>query len=126
MSEPINKQVGLSYTADDEELYIEVVQEYLADVPDKIKQISAYEKTDMENYTIMVHALKSASRTIGAEQLADTAYQCELAGKDRNQSRIEELTPVLMKELEEVVSYLQQNVTGEKTAEAGDTAESSA
>ena len=40
-----------------------------------------YDSADWENYAIKVHALKSTSLTIGAEDLSAQAKELELAGK---------------------------------------------
>ncbi|MCI8959317.1 MAG: Hpt domain-containing protein [Lachnospiraceae bacterium] len=50
----------------------------------KAEIISLYESANWNDYTVKVHALKSTSLTIGAEQLAERARLLEQAGKKGN------------------------------------------
>ncbi|MBE7003162.1 MAG: DegV family EDD domain-containing protein [Ruminococcaceae bacterium] len=52
---------------------------------------------DLQNYTIKVHALKSAARTIGALELSERAKAMEDAGKAGDTVSIDEKTPELLK-----------------------------
>jgi signal transduction histidine kinase/CheY-like chemotaxis protein/HPt (histidine-containing phosphotransfer) domain-containing protein len=67
-----------------EQLYWTVLKDYYR-VIDKKKELirSFYEKQDWKNYTIEVHALKSASRQIGAKALGDLAAKLEKAANDK-------------------------------------------
>jgi CheY-like chemotaxis protein len=67
-----------------EQLYWTVLKDYYR-VIDKKKELihSFYEKQDWKNYTIEVHALKSASRQIGENELADLAAKLEKAANDK-------------------------------------------
>jgi CheY-like chemotaxis protein len=67
-----------------EQLYWTVLKDYYR-VIDKKKELirSFYEAQDWKNYTIEVHALKSASRQIGAKALGDLAAKLEKAANDK-------------------------------------------
>lgn len=52
--------------------------------------VSLYEAADLANYAIKVHALKSTSLTIGAEQLSECAKALEKAGKEEDADYIQE------------------------------------
>jgi HPt (histidine-containing phosphotransfer) domain-containing protein len=68
-----------------EDLYWTVLQDYYSVIDKKSALISVfYETMDWKNYTIEVHALKSASRQIGANALADLAAEMEKAGNEKN------------------------------------------
>ena len=41
-------------------------------------------KGDLENYTVMAHSIKGACRNIGANDVADQAYELECAGRDED------------------------------------------
>ena len=59
--------------------------------------ISKYEQMeDWKAYTVEVHALKSASRQIGALELAEEAERMEKAGKEINAELIHKCTPGLL------------------------------
>jgi diguanylate cyclase (GGDEF)-like protein len=51
---------------------------------------------DLKNYTIKVHALKSAARTIGARELSELAKAMEEAGGAGDTARIDAETPKLL------------------------------
>ena len=82
MSELINKQVGLEYCMDDEEFYQEMLETYIEDSAEVVGFMKdSYKDEDMALYATKVHALKSTSRTIGAETLAEFALELETAAK---------------------------------------------
>jgi CheY-like chemotaxis protein len=65
-----------------EELFWEVLKDYYHSIERKAKQIKQLEKDEnWEQYTIEVHALKSASKQIGAMELGNLAEELEMAGK---------------------------------------------
>lgn len=76
-----------------EELFWMVLEEYYAVIEKKADSIAHHKKQrDWMNFTIEVHALKSTSRQIGADELADLAAELEKAGKEGNTDFIEENT----------------------------------
>ncbi|WP_029231055.1 Hpt domain-containing protein [Butyrivibrio sp. VCB2006] len=63
----------------------------------KSKEIQdAFEKDDIEFYTIKVHALKSTSRIIGASELSELALSLEEAGKSKDKEYINRNTEKLL------------------------------
>lgn len=78
----INVEMGLNYCDDDQEFFLDMLQMFLNQSKVKREEIvSLYDSADWENYAIKVHALKSTSLTIGAEDLSAQAKELELAGK---------------------------------------------
>lgn len=76
-----------------EELFWTVLKEYYVTIEKKAVSIEQHrEQKEWKNYTIEVHALKSASRQIGADELADLAAELEKAGKEGSTDFIEENT----------------------------------
>jgi HPt (histidine-containing phosphotransfer) domain-containing protein len=74
-----------------EELYWNVLQDYYNVIDKKSALIRVFFDTmDWKNYTIEVHALKSASRQIGANALADLAQKMEKAGNEQDYGFIKE------------------------------------
>lgn len=68
-----------------EELYRSVLKDYHRLIGKKSAAIQeAFEKKDWKTYTIEVHALKSASRQIGAVVLAEGAAALEKAGREED------------------------------------------
>lgn len=80
-----------------EKLYMQILREYYLAIDKRaaiIKQ--ALQNDDIKGYTIEVHSLKSTSRQIGADTLADLAARLEKAGNDRDTVLICEKTDELM------------------------------
>lgn len=78
-------------------LFWAVLKDYYQAIPKKKELIRKYfEAEDWRNYTVEVHALKSASKQIGAVKLADMAAMLEDAGNQLNVELIQEKTPELI------------------------------
>lgn len=78
----INVQMGLDYCAGEEDFYLEMLQMFCEQSGEKKSEIASYyEAASWADYAIKVHALKSTSLTIGAEQLSEQAKLLEQAGK---------------------------------------------
>lgn len=68
-----------------EDLFMTILADYYHAIPKKLKLIQSYMDTEeWHNYTVEVHALKSASRQIGADELSDRAAALEAAGNARD------------------------------------------
>lgn len=82
-----------------EKLFWEVLEDYYKVISKKAAFIIQLEQDeDWKNYTIEVHALKSASRQIGAAEVAELAAQMEQAGNDGNAALIHLYTPKLIRQ----------------------------
>lgn len=78
-------------------LFWNVLKDYYRSIPKKHALIKQYfEEKDWHNYTIEVHALKSASKQIGALKLSDDALELENAGNALDEATIVEKTPALL------------------------------
>ena len=81
-------------------IYHSILKTYYADLCQKESELQRlYDARDGEGLTICVHALKSASRGAGANELADLAYDMEKAGHSDDWLFIEEHFPQLMEEV---------------------------
>lgn len=73
-----------------EELFWTVLKEYYDTIEKKADSIEQHRnQKEWKNYTIEVHALKSTSRQIGADDLSELAAALEKAGKEDNIAFIE-------------------------------------
>ncbi len=87
------------------EIYHNILKTYYADICEKEETLAGlFEKRDTEIFTIQVHALKSASRSVGAYGLGEDAYTLEMAGKAGDWKTIEERFPALQKALHRMVA----------------------
>lgn len=82
-----------------EKLFWAVLKDYYQAIPRKAKLIKELEeKEDWKAYTIEVHALKSASKQIGATELSEKALLMEKAGNERNSQLIHSRTDDMLKQ----------------------------
>ncbi len=85
----IDTDIGLGYCDQNEEFYKTILEEYHKSAPEKIGEMKkAYAASDWNNYAILVHALKSTSRMIGAQELSDIAARMEKAANAEDATTI--------------------------------------
>ena len=78
----INTASGLKYCRNDEGFYLELLTMFVQDAARKETQINEFFKQgDFEDYRILVHALKSTAKMIGADALSELAKLAEEAAK---------------------------------------------
>ena len=95
--EGIDVSVGMKYSGNDEDLYREVLSDYMDTIEEKANVIEkAVEEGDLETYTIEVHSLKSTSKSIGAMELSELAKDLESNGKNSEWGPIIARTPALL------------------------------
>ena len=81
----------------DEESYIAVLSVYYETIAERADDIErAYNAEKWEDYRILVHALKSSSRTIGANRLADLSEKLEKAAASKETDLIKAETGQLL------------------------------
>ncbi len=68
-----------------------------------------YKEADWKNYVIAVHALKSNSKGIGANELSELALKLEMAGKQNNLDVILEYHEALLEAHDELLSAIGRN-----------------
>ena len=96
--EELNVQNALSLLGS-ENLFRIVLAEYYNSIEKKAEAILEHKAAEhWRNYTVEVHALKSSSRQIGADHIADMAAEMEKAGNEGNIALINEKTDGLIEE----------------------------
>ena len=99
----INVEMGLAFCCGEDEFYEEMLRMFSSQCAEKKDEIiSLYEASNWADYAVKVHALKSTSLTIGAEELSARAKELEMAGKSEDIEFIRENHPALMLMYEEV------------------------
>ncbi|MBP5324580.1 MAG: response regulator [Pseudobutyrivibrio sp.] len=74
-----------------------VIRDFLTSLDSKADAIENYlNEGDIRNYTVLVHALKSSARLIGANGLSKMAEELENYGNEGNISALKSLTPALL------------------------------
>ena len=80
-----------------ESLFWNILKEFYRTIEPKARKIEAlFDANDWPNYTIEVHSVKSASRQIGANELADLAAKLEQAGNAKNEALLRVDTPDML------------------------------
>jgi signal transduction histidine kinase/FixJ family two-component response regulator len=91
---------------------------FLTVIPERSAEIEDYAaKKDYRNFTVLVHALKSSARLLGATELSERAAALETYGNEENGAAIEEKTPELLalyRSYEEKLSPLKEKNEAEK------------
>ena len=99
-----NNGVDLDYALSllgDLSFYDETLESFLEENETRVPNIEKYKNDqNMEDYAILVHALKSDSKYLGFKSLADIAYVHELASKANNVDEVNKKYQELTKEIE--------------------------
>lgn len=86
----INIREGLHYCGEDMDFYNELLTKFAEAQEQKAKELQrCFGQEDFENYRILVHALKSTSKMIGADALSEMAGKAEEAAKNGDGTYIE-------------------------------------
>ncbi len=92
----INLAKAIEYSGGEEVLY-DVIKIFYASINEKADLIEKYyNEGNIKEYTVLVHALKSSARLIGAETLSTDAAYLESCGNKNDVEEIEANTPALL------------------------------
>ncbi len=95
----VEKGIGLCGSFEDFLVVLGVYHSVAGESADDIERYC--ESGDLENYTIKVHALKSSSKSVGADGISEMARELEEAGKAGDLDRIRSDTGKLLKRFRE-------------------------
>ena len=105
----IDKKSALKYCNNDESFYDMICGIYVEDHEDNVTKINEkYNASDWKEYGVLIHALKSNSRNIGADNLSDLARRLEAASNEGNESFIREHHEEVLEAYELVVKKLRK------------------
>lgn len=87
--------------------YNDTLKDFLDASTSKLNDIKKYkEASDMANYSILVHSLKSDSKYLGFTKLADLSYQHEMESKANNTDYIYANYDMLIEEASRVINIV--------------------
>ena len=93
----------------DLEMYNETLQDFLDEMEIRVPQIEEYKKQeDMENYAILVHALKGDSNYLGFTELAEMSLEHQLKSQENNIKYIEEHYEELKEEINRIMDIVKK------------------
>ena len=104
----INVDAGLELLKD-MEMYDMTLEEFYNELQNKIKDLTEFKESgNMDDYAILAHALKTEARYVGCNELGDMAYEHELAGKEKNQDKVNEKFDELITEANRVYKIIKR------------------
>ena len=124
----IHTKSGMQYCHGDRKFYVKILTKFLKEARQKAMEINKfYQQGDLDNYTILVHALKSTARMLGADALSENAKAMEAAAKNRDENYVSEHHESILDQYQQVtqsnckVLDLDKNDAAQETV--GDTVE---
>ena len=103
----ISVEDGLNYCGGDEDFYLEIVNDYVAAAPEKISELNKIlQDENLKDYKILIHSVKSSSKTIGAMELFEKARDLELAASEEKLEYVRAHHEEVMKIYRELVEVL--------------------
>lgn len=113
----INVRNGLKYMGDDMVLYGKVLQDFQVILKEKGDALRDFlKKRDMPGYAIIVHSLKGNARNVGADDLADEAFELEKMSKAGQLEDVEVRSPILFNLMKNVRKDLKAYLDSENKA----------
>ena len=98
----------------DMDMYNSTLNDFIVEIGPRIERIKKYKEiSDMANYAIEVHALKSDSKYFGFERLAELAYNHEMESKKNNMFYVVDHFDELMAEINRILKVISQYVGDE-------------
>ena len=102
---------GLNYCQRDQALYASVLREYLLCAEERQEALRQYcEAGDWNNYSILVHSVKSSSRMIGADALGDAAAALEAASSRGDGDTVRRDHPAMMTQYRALTDVLAAHI----------------
>ena len=99
----VDTEKGLHYCQNDNDFYRTLLLQFARDAKEKREHAAGFfEAGELNDYAIIVHALKSTSRMIGALALSEEAQELEAAAKEGRMAYIRENHAVVMAEYEKL------------------------
>lgn len=121
----VHPQAGLRYCQNDAALYQTLLREYLDAAAQRLDDLNRYcEVGDWKNYGIAIHALKSSSRTIGAQALSEMSAALEAAADRTDALAIRQDHSRMLAQYRALVEVLAGHITADGAdAEEGEVLE---
>jgi len=91
----------------DQEIYDETLNDFLEESERRLPKIEEYKNNkDMENYAILVHAMKGDSKYLGFTDLADISLNHQLKSQENDYEYIINNYDELMEEVNRVINII--------------------
>lgn len=111
----INTKSALAYCKNDMNFYQELLHKFVVDADKKKSEIDHYfKREDYDNYRIVIHALKSTAKMIGADALSELAQELEAAVQNKDIGYVREHHEEMLLEYSRVVDRISETLDGKK------------
>ena len=101
-------EAGLKFCGGDEDFYLEVIGDYVKESPEKIEKLTELlQAGNLKDYRVMIHSVKSASKTIGAMEMFEDARALEFAAGDEKMDYVQEHHDEVMEEYKKLCKLLE-------------------
>ena len=91
----------------DIEMVNETLDDFLLEMEDRLPLIEEYrDNGDMDNYAILVHAIKGDSKYLGFTKLAELAYDHQVKAEENDSSYVMEHYDELMSEIKRIIEVV--------------------
>lgn len=101
----LNVKAGMAYCMNDEAFYLDIIETFIKEDKRELLE-KEYSSSEWDRYQVHMHALKSTSLTIGADELSEHAKALELAIKEGNVSFVKEHHEEVMQEYDKLMEEL--------------------
>ena len=113
-----NIRNGLKYMGGDKALYSKVLHDFHLILKEKEEALRDFlNKGDMHGYAIIVHSLKGNARNLGADGLADEAFELEKMSKAGRTEDVEVRSPILFNMMKNMRNGLKAYLDSEEKEE---------
>lgn len=117
----INAANGLKYMGGSRSLYEKVLRDFRDILHEKEEQLrNMLSKEDVSGYAIIVHALKGNARNVGADELAEEAFELEKKSKAGRLEEVEVQSPILFSMMRTLGENLDRYMETEMPEESGE------
>jgi hypothetical protein len=105
----LDVKAGLNYCADDEEIYVEMLQEYVGS-PLCRNVDACYKNADWDNYRFYMHVLYDSSIAIGATSMAEKFHNLEIASRESRMKIVQDHHDLAMALHAELIENIQRGL----------------
>lgn len=97
----------------DIDMYNETMNDFLSEIGEKMPKVLEYKNnSDMPNYAILVHSIKSDSKYLGFTKLAEVALEHEMKSKENDIDYVNEHYVELENEVNRIVMVAKTYLEG--------------
>jgi CheY-like chemotaxis protein len=106
--EGIRFDKALSLFGGDDDTYLDVLRSYVRNTPQLLDKLGEPAQDTLSDYAVVVHGLKSSSRSIGANDISDKALELEIRAKAGDYTSVNEMNEAFISDVRAIVTALSE------------------